>query len=172
MNTIEILPDFIKNKDYKELSPLQGSYKYRFVTLKDIHIKFLHPFTSRGDKILFKDFKERVWMTLDSYDLIISKDYAWDGCTPKKWWGIWWGTPDFESTILASLVHDALIQFQNTKYSPFNRKQIDEYFKYILNKKYFIFENIYYMGVRVGSIFPNIYYNVYSELTNTHFQNK
>ena len=165
MNIIELFPEFEKNIHYKEYSPLEGGYKYRFVTIHDIEFRFLHRIIPRGQKILFKDAKGKIWMTIFSNKVIISKGYAWDGCTPKKWWGIWWGVPDFKKTALASLLHDALIQFQHTKHSQFNRYEIDNYFKFILKDNEFVLSELYYIGVRIGSKFSDKKYNVYSELT-------
>jgi hypothetical protein len=165
MNTIEFLPDFVKGEHYREYTPKEGGYRYRFIVIQDIELKFIHPLVPTGHKIEFKDAKGRVWMTITSHKIVVSKNYAWDGCTPKKWWGIWWGTPDFKDTIFASLIHDVLLQFQHTKHSPFNRYEIDQIFKYILKENDFILTGVYYMGVRIGSMTPDKKYNVKSELT-------
>jgi len=165
MNCIEIIPKFNKNIHYKEYLPYEGGYRYRFVTLKDIQFYFTHPLISRGQKLSFKDKSGRVWMTITSHTITISKNYAWDGCTPKKWWGVWWGSPDFEDTTLASLLHDILIQFSKTIYFPFSRYEIDQYFKYILLDNEFILTDLYYLGVRIGSSFADKKYDVISELT-------
>jgi hypothetical protein len=165
MNTIESLPEFVKGVHYKEYHPLEGGYRYRFVTLRDIEFRFLHRIIPKGQRLVFKDYKGRIWMTITSHKIVVSKNYAWDGCTPKKWWGFWWGTPDFEATRLASLIHDVLLQFQHTKHSPFNRYEIDQIFKNILEENDFVLTRVYYMGVRIGSIVPDKKYNVKSELT-------
>jgi hypothetical protein len=165
INHIDSIPFFERDIHFEEYSPKKGGYRYRYVTIKDTVFTFTESLIPSGQKILFKDSKGRVWMTITSYKIIISKNYAWDGCTPKKWWGIWWGTPDFESTILASLLHDVLIQFYKTTHNPFNRYVIDIYFKYIMDEHNFILSDIYYFGSRVGSMFPDKNYNVTSELT-------
>jgi hypothetical protein len=166
MNRIESIPEFEKLTHYKEYDPYEGGYRYRYVTLKEIEFRVLYPLIPRGQKIIFKDKKGGVWMTMTPYKITISKDYAWDGCTPKRWWGIWWGTPDFESTILASLLHDVLLQFYTTKHFPLSRYEIDNFFKYILEEHDFILSKIYYYGVRSWStISPAEDYNVKSELT-------
>jgi hypothetical protein len=130
MNSIESLPDFVKGSHYREYTPREGGYRYRYVTTEDIEIMFIHPLVYRGYKIDFKDLDGRIWMSIYPHKIVISKNYAWDGCTPKRWWGIWWGVPDFKETVLASLIHDALLQFENTKHSPFGRYEIDNYFKF------------------------------------------
>jgi hypothetical protein len=163
-----ILPSFIEDIDYKELSPLDGEYSYRFTTKKDIVIYFTNRIIPKGQELTFSDNKNRVWLTIRDNQITISKDYAWDGCTPKKWWGGWWGTPDFEKTKLASLVHDVLLQFHQTDHFPLSRYEIDNMFKNILHQKGFIFEDIYYIGVRINSNLPHKKNNnVYSELTIT-----
>lgn len=144
---LETLPPFNSTEHYKELTPLEGKYKYRFVTLDDVEIRFKNPILPKGKKILFTDSNGKLWLEITHTSIIISKDYAWDGCTPKKWWGIWWGTPDFEETVLASLVHDALIQFELTDDFPFTRSEENFIFKSILHENEFVFENLYYMGV-------------------------
>jgi len=155
MNYPEIIPPFNKSIQYKELNPKVGGYTYRFKTLQDIEIFFIHPFISRGNVISFSDKNDKIWLKITPYSIIISKDYAWDGCTPKRWWGIWWGSPDFEDTRLASLVHDALLQFHKTKHFPISRNEIDYIFKIILEKNDFILSELYYSGVKFGTKHPS-----------------
>lgn len=161
------VPTFDLGVHYKELSPKDGGYKYRFVTMDDIEISFDANLIPEGYSILFKDTKDRVWMTIKYDKIIISKNYAWDGCTPKKWWGFWWGTPDFQKTIIASLIHDALLQFHNCDHFPFVRDEIDHIFKNVLLHRKFTFTPIYYVGVRVGSkIYTKPHTNVLSEIVS------
>lgn len=166
MYYLNSLPPFDKDKHYRELSPKEGNNNYRFVTLKDIEIHFTNNIIPKGNVLLFMDSSDRVWMEMTSTTITISSNYAWNGCSPKKWCGLWWGTPDFEDTIIASLVHDCLIQFSNTNHFPFSRFECDNIFKYILHENKFCFEKIYYMGVRIGSNFlPHGKYNTKSMLT-------
>lgn len=166
MNLVLSLPSFEKGEDFKELSPLDGSYVYRFVTIREIKLYMVHPILPKNQELIFLDKKGRIWLRIKNNEIIISKDYAWDGCTPKKWWGGWWGTPDFKKTHLASLVHDALLQFHQTDHFPLSRYQIDNIFKNILYIKKFILADLYYTGVRIGSqISTKKNNNVYSELT-------
>lgn len=156
MNYPIAIPTFKRGEQFKELSPKDGSYKNRYVTSQYIELVFEHPIIGPTQKITFGDEKGNIWLTITHKSIIISKDYAWNGCSPKKWWGFWWGTPDFEKTIIASLVHDALIQFINTKHFPFSRYECDNIFKNILNQNKFKLVDEYYVGVRVGSkILPN-----------------
>jgi hypothetical protein len=155
MNQIETIPLFEKGVQYKELNPYTGGYKYRFVTLRNIEIFFINPLLPIGDIIEFSDEKNNIWLTITHKSIIISKNYAWDGCTPKIWWGVWWGTPDFECTRLASLVHDALLQFHRTQRFPLCRYEIDNIFKSILHQNKCSLKYLYYVGVRIGSGFPS-----------------
>lgn len=165
MNLIT-LPKFEKNVNYRELTPLEGRNTYRYITIKPISITFEHPLISKGRVLKFYDTKGEIWAMIKYNKFIIFDRYAWDGCTPKKWWGIWWGSPDFKDTALASLIHDAMLQFSGTDHFPFNRLEIDNYFKYILEHYEFMFSSIYYAGVRIGSILPKTNYNTYSKLTS------
>jgi hypothetical protein len=166
MDIIDSLPKFDIGVEYRELPPKDGKYKYKFVTIKDIEIVFINSIIPKGYSISFLDCNGKVWMKMTSHTVIISKDYAWNGCSPKKWWGIWWGTPDFEDTIIASLVHDCLLQFSNTKHFPFSRIQCDNIFKNILHKNQFELEELFYIGVRIGStMLPHKEYPCESVLT-------
>jgi hypothetical protein len=40
----------------------------------------------------------------------------------------WCGTPDFKSTLLASLCHDVQYQFSRTEHFPLNRSDVDALF--------------------------------------------
>lgn len=148
------IPEFLKDKHFRELSPKEGKNKYRFITTRCL-IVGLSGIVPCGTKISFRDKNGKEWLYIDHKHFIIHKNYAWDGCTPKKHIPIfgWVGTPDFEKTILASLIHDAFCQFQDTKDFPFSRYIIDNIFKYILIENNFEWVDIYYLGVRVGSYF-------------------
>jgi len=166
MYYLNTLPPFNKEEQYRELSPEEGNYIYRFVTLKDIELHFTNNLIPKGNILLFMDNSNRVWMEITSNIITISNNYAWNGCSPKKWNGIWWGTPDFEDTIMASLVHDCLLQFLNTKHFPFSRLDCDNIFKHILQKNDFCLDELYYLGVRVASEFlSHKKYNTKSMLT-------
>ena len=166
MNKILSLPPFVEEIEYVEQTPSNGKHKYRFVTKNTIHIKFIKNFIPYNEELTFFDNKGQVWLKIKKNELIISKDYAWDGCTPKKWWGGWWGTPDFKQTHLASLVHDVLLQFHQTEHFPLSRHDIDHIFKDILKHNRFILRGLYYIGVRIGSAIPSKKNNnVKSELT-------
>src|SRR5262249_44429790 len=93
--------------------------------------------------------------TTVAYDFTKPKAYAWDGCTPKRWFW-WWiivGTPDFgfaslhfqtvdaagklvcktemwQRAHLASLVHDALCQYAHCV--PLTRHETSTIFRELL----------------------------------------
>lgn len=168
MIRISKLPRFEENKQYVELSPKDGKYKWRFKTTTYIYIKFTRSLLPSGSGFIsFKDKNGQTWMTINGDTVKIYPDYAWDGCTPKKWWGGWWGTPDFEKTRLASLVHDALLQFHKTDKFPLSRGEIDYIFNDILTKEGFMLRGLYYTGARFGSKFlASETKDVYSDLSH------
>lgn len=107
---------------------------------------------------IFKDKKPkpRMVITKDGRILII-KNYAWDGCTPKfLFWDLYFGTPEgaiHEDTLrpktyFASLVHDALYQFYK-KGRPYLLRDADRLFLKILEKYSFAPRIIYYLVVRI-----------------------
>ena len=141
---------FEENVDYYELYPDEYYGKWRFITTKTIKIPFAHTFTGPNEEIQFLS-GDKVWVTMRKNILTICKDYAWNGCSPKRGFGIWWGTPDFQGTRLASLVHDSLRQFEMTSHSPFTREEQDNIFLSILRQKKFKLRLLYFLGVRFGS---------------------
>lgn len=165
MNKPALIPEFTLGEQFLELRPRLGDYKYRFLLLQTLEMEFLCPFMPRGQRIKFKDTSGNIWMEMTRKSIIVHKGYAWDGCTPKRWFGIWWGTPDFPETIVASLIHDVLLQFSKTDHFPLSKYEIDNIFKEILRRNRFSFRSLYYFGVRIGSmIFNKKYKNVVSEL--------
>lgn len=165
MNKPATIPEFVLGEQFIQLRPKLGNYKYRFLLLQNLEIPFLCPFLPKGQHVLFKDMDGNIWMEMTRKSIIINKGYAWDGCTPKKWMGIWWGVPDFPETIIASLIHDSLIQFSKTKHFTLSRFEIDNIFKEILRRNHFPLYHLYYIGARIGSIlFKSKYKNIKSEL--------
>lgn len=130
---IENLPPFVLGKHYRELSTAEGNRKYRFRTEYTTRLKLKH-LVHETEILCFYCGAGREWMRIDQYGIRIAEGYAWNGCTPKYGARIlgWVGTPDFEDTILASLIHDALYQFHGTKHFPFSRAQCDEIFRQIV----------------------------------------
>jgi hypothetical protein len=163
---ISRLPKFEKGIDFCELDPEKSGNRYRYATNRTIRVKFKSPLFTDNKHYYFLDSKGKCWMMIFDNIITIKKGYAWNGCSPKIWFGIWWGTPDFEKTIFASLVHDILLQFHKTQHFPLKRDQIDHIFKEILKLSKFPLRAIYYFGVRLGTkFFPRHKYDAYSSLT-------
>jgi len=105
--------------------------------------------------ILNRSFKNDWIEILPSGKIIVSKDYAWDGCTPKfNFLDLTIGTPDgrvvdytYQITWYASLIHDAVYQFK--KDVPITRLEADNLFYEELCKQKFKLRAVYYVGVRV-----------------------
>lgn len=86
--------------------------------------------------------------------LYIRKGYRWDGCSPKFMiFGKIIGTPDFEKTKDASLVHDFLIEY--CKHHSLSRKKIDVIFCKMLAEKSFSLRFFYATGVHAYRILVN-----------------
>jgi hypothetical protein len=86
----------------------------------------------------------------------VTKDYAWDGCTPKAClFDIVFGVPDGvvdsrtgqPKAYHASLVHDALYQFLRDGL-PFTRRQADAFFLALLRETGFGPRRLYWLAVR------------------------
>lgn len=108
------------------------------------------------DNLVFKDDRQREWFSIKrDGTLTVNKDYSWDGCSPKfrigpVLMGVWDGPiQDSGRPLLweASLVHDALCQY-NKKYKvPFSRKMIDELFLKLMLEVQWEQANLYYKAV-------------------------
>lgn len=129
METME-LPDFIRGKHFRELSPAEGKRIYRFQTTA--HVRYPARGIVLGRSVItFHDSNGNQWLQLDRFGALVSPGYAWNGCSPKRWVPVlgWIGTPDFPSTIAASLIHDALYQFHATRHFPLHRSDCDQYLR-------------------------------------------
>lgn len=122
-------PTFLRGLQFRELSHTEGRNIYRFQTLR--HIRFRIDGIVPGRSVItFHDANGRQWLQLDQYGALVSEDYAWNGCSPKRWLPLvgWVGTPDFPETLAASLIHDALYQFHATRHFPLHRSDCDQVF--------------------------------------------
>ena len=147
------LPLFSRNIEFRELTPKEGKYLYRYITLKDIRVVWTG-LVEKGVQVVCSDVQGRIWLTIDSEGFTISKDYAWNGCSPKKYIPLfgWVGTIDFPKTILGSLCHDALVQFTKVRNFPLKRTQCDNVLRDILSLEGFEGSEIYYYGASIGTI--------------------
>lgn len=126
---LQQFPDFQEGIHYRRLSHQEGRGIYRFATLRCLryHIPGIIP---RG-KITFHDAAGRQWFQIDKFGCLVAEDYAWNGCSPKRWVPLlgWIGTPDLTATIPASCLHDPLYQFHATRHFPLHRSECDHLFK-------------------------------------------
>lgn len=153
--------------------------KYKFVLRRDRFFSlssYLAP-SSLGKEYEYIDVQE--WkckkgvtrLTFDPVSLgfTVKAGYAWDGCSPKIIIPnlITIGTPDGVPTgvenqpqaFRASLIHDALYQFRNSKSVaghplPGDRLIYDQLFRDLLKEDRFMFSDFYYCVVRT---FGNVY---------------
>lgn len=123
---------FQEGIEYRQLHPTkEGKKRWRYTTLRGVRV----PIKGITDKaIYFHDSAGKIWMRIDRFGIYIEEGYSWNGCSPKRWiWPFGWcGTPDFKSTILASLVHDVLYQFACTEHFPLHRSDVDAIFYSII----------------------------------------
>jgi len=111
--------------DYRELHPTrEGKRRWRFVTTRGVR---LHRKGLANHIICYHDKHGKIWARHDRFGLYIEEGYAWNGCSPKYWaWPFGWvGTPDFASTIFASLCHDVHYQFALTEHFPIHKSDVD-----------------------------------------------
>lgn len=148
------IPKFQRNIEYRELSPLEGKYKYRFILLKPITFTTTFSLFPDNIEVLFRDMKNREWMKMTQNSIIIPAQYAWNGASPKKYVkGLGWiGIMDFPKTMLAIVVHDALCQFLDADYFPLHRADCDDIFRTILDKNDFKLTDMYYIGATIGTL--------------------
>lgn len=152
---ISILPPFLENEHYRELSPVEGQARWRFVTLLPVSILLQK---DPGVRLSFRDPAGKEWLRIDRRILTLAEGYAWNGNSPKRWYPVigWIGTPDPVRTRLASAFHDALCQFARVQGMPFGQPQIDLIFYHILHRSRFLFARSWHGAVKdFGSLFAN-----------------
>lgn len=139
------IPPFNFGTHYEELYPSAGA-RYRYRSDEDTTVILAN---GTGIHAEFKDANGRTWMIIDGNKIIVKRGYAWNGCSPK-WvmFGRWCGTPDYPETILASMVHDALVQFFLTNHNPYSKVEVDLIFYHLMMHKNFKFANQYHYAVQ------------------------
>lgn len=101
---------------YRRLHPTkEGKRKYRFTTTEVVKEKLRGRLANHPD-CTFRDRHGIAWASIRAGYIYIAVGYSWNGSSPKYYVGYppvgkWIGTPDFEGTIIASLIHDVLFQF-------------------------------------------------------------
>lgn len=144
---------FVQNVHYCELrggDPLsKGRYRFRLLTDVSVRVPSL---AGCREIISCRDREGREWLRFDGDILTVRKDYAWNGCSVKRWLGFpfyrWVGTPDFEATRLPSGIHDALYQFIAVAQFPLSRSECDWLFYRLLLERDFWLADTYYGAVR------------------------
>jgi hypothetical protein len=124
------LPKFREGWEFRQLHPTkEGSRKWRFRTLHGIRLRV--DGITDGRIICYHDATGKTWARHDKFGLYVEEGYAWNGCSPKRWYPLvgWVGTPDFKCTLLASLCHDVHYQFARTEHFPMHRSEVDGLFR-------------------------------------------
>lgn len=141
-----------KGFHYKTL-PAKKIFKkhpYRFELIRMVEISFDQKLPIHKP-VNFRDDSGILWAVLYPDGLKVYPRYEWDGCSPKiVLFGRFWGTPDFEKTLLASLVHDVTTQFDKCGVY-LSRKEQDKLFLRILQSAGFKLSRLYFWGSKVGS---------------------
>lgn len=86
----------------------------------------------------FQDENGQVWLEMRGRVAIVRAGYAWDGASCA---------PDFPDVVIASCLHDALLQFHHVPCFPLTKAQIDRAFLDEMPRG-FLFRRIYWAAVR------------------------
>ena len=117
-----------------------------------------HRYPSLDHDFRFYDSDDHLRLTIDKAGVLtVTKDYAWNGCSPKyALFDILLGTPEGATshkanwhgkTYYASCVHDALYQFLESGL-PLTRKEADHVFLNLLQQYEFKLARAYWLAVR------------------------
>lgn len=119
---------------------------------------------SAYDYVLTSDLERRLPWELGNHDFydstgilrlqfrgrlaIVKQGYAWDGASCA---------PDFPDVIVASCLHDALVQFQHVPCFSLSKAQIDRAFLDEMPRR-FVFRRVYWGAVRAfGGVYAAVY---------------
>lgn len=109
--------------------------KYRFTLKSEMRVRF--PGRNFVNHI-FCDGGGIERMRMEGDTIIVAPEYSWDGSSPKfQILGAWIGTPDFEGTRLASMIHDTLYQFLHLACFPLKRQDCDRIFGEVMKSNKF-----------------------------------
>lgn len=138
---------FVRDRDYRELSPAEGGRKYRFTLLRDLESRMPYRLTGRFS---FRDSNGHEWMRFENDRRIIRANYSWNGCSPKRHVPVfgWIGTPDTADNLYGSVIHDSGYQFSGTPYFSLSREMEDDFFLMNLRKEGFKLACVYHKAVR------------------------
>lgn len=152
---ISKLPIFREGVNWRELSPEEGKFRWRFEILRPISLDLDLPLRQQ---IGFFDREGRKWASFDSNRFTIEAGYRTRGVRPKRWFRIqssgcagWLGMPDFRGgpdgqggNLLASTFLDACRQFANTRHMPLSSREVNMGYYQILRLAGFIFALSYH----------------------------
>lgn len=144
------------------MKPTPTVWKYRlnapFIWKPSIQPNFQNWQTNM---VFFTDEKDRLRLSIGIDGTItVEEDYAWDGCSPKWRVGSYLpGVPDgapnpdtgYPYTYFGSLIHDALLQWEDDPHMPYTREEIDLIFLERLMLDKFSDADTYYKFVRMYS---------------------
>ena len=135
----------------RRLHPIkEGKRKYRFLTIGFLRVK-LEGELANLNSVKLIDQNGAIRAIIKKGYITIYPNYAWNGCSPKNYvgwppFGKWVGTPDFEATIRASLVHDILYQYAFLL--PIKFEDVNFQFYSIMKEDGFCLAKIYYKAVQ------------------------
>ena len=135
---------------YRHLHPTkEGKRLYRYVTTTIVKCSLFGEL-AKHKNATFYDGKYVPRMWIKDGCIYINANYAWNGCSPKRYigWppiGKWIGTPDFESTAIPSLIHDVLFQF--AKVGTYTMNQANWQFYQMLLDRSILFAEQYYDAI-------------------------
>jgi hypothetical protein len=140
------IPAFDLGIDYREMHPEEGKRRWRWQSTRRNVLPLAR---DTGVHAAFLDGRGIERGRLEGDELIAHSDYAWNGCTPKRWVPVlgWVGTPDHERNLQASFWHDLLSQFLATEHLPFSQGQVDRIFLEIMVWNRFRWSNLYHGAV-------------------------
>lgn len=137
----------IENLNSFEYVEQNHESRIRFLLVRDFSIRLVGAELGNHS---FCDEWDREFVSIDGDTFTVRKGYSWDGCSPKVVVNhARYGTPDFEYTRAASLIHDACWQFMSAKCFPISRNQSNRIFRklILLNGGSLFMANLYFFAV-------------------------
>jgi hypothetical protein len=155
---------FVRDRHWRELSPEEGQWRYRFEYLLEVPHRLEKNLNLRAE---LRDQHGRPWVIIDGRWWLTQPLYRFNGCSPK--WHVnllgtgkpgWVGTPDViggpngvGGNVLSAGWHDQARQFSRTDViaEHFSVAEIDRGFHQLLKQCFFKQADLYYRGVRMAA---------------------